>query len=226
MQNTTLLPFTEENAMSLSIYLLRHGETTASATGGYCGRIDPDLTPEGHLMAADFGLAYREHPFKDVYVSPLLRARQTATPFCEAAGKSMKIRDGLAEVAFGEWEGKASAWVKEHYSEDYAKWSSDAGWNSPTGGERGIDVARRALDVLDEIQREHASGDVLVVSHKATIRILICALLGIDIGGYRDRIGIPVASLAVVDFLDHGPRLNRLGDRSHLRPELRSREGT
>ena len=80
--------------------------------------------------------------------------------------------------------------------------------------------------MLDEIQREHASGEVLIVSHKATIRVLLCALLGIDLGGYRDRVGVPVASLSVVEFHAHGPRLTRLGDRSHLRPSLRDRPGT
>ena len=39
--------------MSLIIYFLRHGETTASQTGGYCGTLDPDLTPAGHEMAED-----------------------------------------------------------------------------------------------------------------------------------------------------------------------------
>lgn len=212
--------------MSLNLYLLRHGETTASASGGFCGSIDPDLTPEGHAMAEDFGTAYKAHPFKAAYVSPMQRAIQTATPLCQARGLEMRVRPGLSEVHFGKWEGKSPEWVRQHYPEDYLKWSTDAGWNAPTGGERGIDVARRALDILDEIQREHASGDILLISHKATIRILICAVLGIDIGGYRDRIGISVAALSIIAFNDHGPRLERLGDRSHLRPEFRDRPGT
>ena len=40
--------------MSLIIYFLRHGETTASRTGGYCGTLDPELIPEGYQMAQDF----------------------------------------------------------------------------------------------------------------------------------------------------------------------------
>ena len=40
--------------MSLTLYFLRHGETTASQIGGYCGTLDPDLTPEGYQMAEDF----------------------------------------------------------------------------------------------------------------------------------------------------------------------------
>lgn len=212
--------------MSLTIYLLRHGETDASRDGGYCGRSDPELTPAGLEMAEDFAAAYKEHPWREVYVSPMRRTRATARPLCEAANREMRIRDGLRELDFGLWEGKTPAEVERDHHEDYSRWLADAGWNAPTGGERGIDVARRVLVVLDEIQRDHTNGDVLVVAHKATIRIVLCALLGIDIGGYRDRIGISVASLAVVKFQHNGPMLARLGDRSHLRAALRDRPGT
>jgi probable phosphoglycerate mutase len=208
------------------LYLLRHGETEASFAGGYCGRLDPDLTPAGHQMAEDFARAYRNHPFEAAYVSPLLRTRKTARPWCEAVGAAMNLRDGLRELDFGDWEGKTPDQVNRDHAVDYLRWLADAGWNAPTGGERGIDVARRVLAVVDEIQRAHPSGDVLVVSHKATIRILICALMGIDVGGYRDRIGITVASLAVVEFHDNGPRLAQLGDRSRLHDALRHRPGT
>jgi broad specificity phosphatase PhoE len=212
--------------MTLSLYLLRHGETEASFSGGYCGRLDVELTPIGREMAEDFAAAYRNHPWQGIYVSPMRRTRATAEPLCAASGREMLLRDGLREIDFGAWEGQSPEAVNRDHQADYLRWLSDAGWNAPTGGERGIDVARRALAVLDEIQREHTGGDVLVVSHKATIRILICALLGIDLGGYRDRVGIAVASLAVIEFHDHGPRLARLGDRSHLRESLRNRPGT
>jgi broad specificity phosphatase PhoE len=212
--------------MTLSLYLLRHGETASSATGGYCGITDIDLTPEGYEMANDFAEAFQHHPFKGIYASPLKRTRMTAGPIAERLGILPEFRPGLRETEFGAWEGMSAEDVKRTYPDDYLRWTTDAGWNRPTQGERGIDVARRALDVLDEIQQTHRSGDVLIVSHKATIRILICAVLGIDIGGYRDRIGISVASLSIINFELHGPRLEQLGDRSHLRPELRARTGT
>ena len=212
--------------MTLRLFLLRHGETEASRTGGYCGRTDLDLTEAGRQMAEDFAAAYRDHPWASVYVSPMRRTQATAQPLCASAGLQPLLREGLREIDFGDWEGKSPAEVQQGYSGDYLRWLADSGWNSPTGGERGIDVTLRALAVLDEIQHRHSEGDVLVVSHKATIRILLCALLGIDIGGYRDRIGISTASLAIVEFHRHGPLLTRLGDRSHLRPELRDLPGT
>jgi broad specificity phosphatase PhoE len=89
-----------------------------------------------------------------------------------------------------------------------------------------VQIASRASLVMAEIEEKHASGNVLVVSHKATIRIILCSLLGIDIGRYRDRINLPVASVSIVNFDAHGPLLMRHGDRSHLPPELEARPGT
>ena len=60
--------------MSLIIYFLRHGGTNASQTGGYCGTLDPDLTPEGYQMAEDFADAYKSLPWVAVFSSPLRRA--------------------------------------------------------------------------------------------------------------------------------------------------------
>jgi probable phosphoglycerate mutase len=211
--------------MTLKVYLLRHGETEASQTGGYCGRLDPALTEAGLLMAHDFAEAYARHPFSAVYLSPMRRTRATAEPLCRAAGFEMRERDGLRELDYGSWEGKTPEEVNREFHDDYLRWLADAGWNAPTGGERGIDVGHRAFAVLEEIQRNH-DGDVLVVSHKATIRILLCHLLGIDVGRYRDRVAVSVSSVSVVEFHAHGPLLSRLGDRSHLRESLRDRPGT
>jgi hypothetical protein len=72
--------------------------------------------------------------------------------------------------------------------DEYVRWLADPGWNRPSGGERGLDVARRSSTVLDEIERTLPLGNVLVVSHKATVRIMLCSLLGIDVGRYRDRL--------------------------------------
>lgn len=212
--------------MSLTVYFLRHGETESSRIGGFCGVSDPDLTPEGHQMAEQFAAAYASFPWAAVYSSPLRRSIDTAKPLCDAAGLDMRLRDGLKEINFGKWEGKTPDDVKSEFHDEYVRWMADPGWNRPTGGERGVDVARRSSVVLDEIEREHLEGNVLVVSHKATTRIMICLLLGIDVGRYRDRIDMPVASLSVVEMTEQGPLLKLLGDRSHLNEDLRERPGT
>ncbi|NJP08226.1 MAG: histidine phosphatase family protein [Leptolyngbyaceae cyanobacterium RU_5_1] len=212
--------------MSLRIYLLRHGETEYSRTGGYCGDLDAELTPEGVQMAQAFADTYASVPWQAVYVSPMKRTIATAKPLCDAIGIDMQIRDGLKEIAYGKWEGLTSEYVKQHFADDYIRWLTEPAWNPPTGGETSVQIASRASLVIAEIEEKYQSGNVLVVSHKATIRIILCSLLGIDLGRYRDRINVLAASLSIVKFSEHGPLLEVLGDRYHIPETLRSREGT
>ena len=211
--------------MSLNVYFLRHGETTASRTGGYCGTLNPELTPEGEAMAEDFTAVYKSIPWTAVIVSPMNRTIATAKPLCEAVGITMQLRDGIREIAYGEWEGKLPEEVNQDFHDEYIRWLADPGWNAPTGGEKGIEIARRSSLVLKEIEQLYSTGNILVVSHKATIRIMLCSLLGIDVGRFRDRIGMPVAAVSVVEFGVHGPLVKVMGDRSHLRETLRHRPG-
>ncbi len=211
--------------MSLTLYFIRHGETTFSAKGGYCGALDPELTPEGQQMAEAFAQAYRAHPWTAIFASPMKRTIATAKPICEAVGLEMQLRDGLTEIRYGDWEGLLPEEVNAKYHDAYIRWLSDPGWNSPTGGERGVDIANRAARVIHEIQQLHPEGQVLVVSHKATIRIMICDLMGIDVGRFRDRIAMPVGGVSEVEFQEHGPILKSLADRSYLVDTLRNRPG-
>lgn len=211
---------------SLKLYFLRHGETSYSQTGSFCGGLDPELTPEGYLMSEDFAKAYRDLPWTAVFSSPLQRTHTTAKIFCQPLGLSLQLRDGLREITYGKWEGKTAAEVSHQFHDDYVRWLADPAWNAPTGGEKAIDIARRSSQVLEEIEHTYKTGNVLVVSHKATIRIMLCSLLGIDIGRYRDRIAMPVASLSIVEMSDRGPMIHTIGDRSHLRLSLLQRKGT
>ena len=177
-------------------------------------------------MAAAFAQRYQSMAWQAVYVSPMKRTIATAHHLCDALGLQMEIRDGLKEIQYGEWEGKTAETVKADYPDDYIAWLTEPAWNPPTGGESSVQIASRAALVMAEIEEKYTTGNVLVVSHKATIRIILCSLLGIDLGRYRDRIALPVASVSVVKFDRYGPLLVKHGDRSHLPAELDARPGT
>lgn len=212
--------------MSLKIYFIRHGETTFSQSGGYCGILDPDLTPAGHEMAQAFADAYKSLPWAAVYCSPMRRTIATAKPICDALSMEMQLRDGLKEMHYGRWEGQSNQFVMQNYPTDYVRWLTEPAWNPPTEGETAVQLASRASLVIAEIEQKYLDGNVLVVSHKATIRVLLCSLLGIDLGRYRDRIDMPAASVSVIQFDLHGPLLQKLGDRSYMSAALRDRPGT
>jgi probable phosphoglycerate mutase len=212
--------------MSLTLYLLRHGETLYSQSGGYCGELDVDLTPEGLEMAEAFATAYQSLPWAAIFASPMKRTLETVKPLCSATGLVPILRDGLKEIRYGQWEGKSSEDVRNRYPADYEHWMTEPAWNRPTDGETGIEVANRAAQVVAEIEDHYREGNVLVVSHKATLRLILCNLLGIDLGRYRDRLDVPACSLSVVHFGKYGPMLRQLGDRSHLSPHFRNRVGS
>jgi probable phosphoglycerate mutase len=213
--------------MPLRLHLLRHGQTPSSRDNLFCGAgLDPMLTDDGIAMARAFEHAYRGRPWRAVYSGPLARATATARTIAEPWGMPVAVREGLTEIAYGRWDGLSAEVVDRDFHDDYVRWTADPAWNAPTGGETAVALARRALGVVEEIAREMGDGDVLVVSHKATIRALLCALLGVDVGRFRYRFGCPVGSVSVVAFDAHGPLAESVADRSHLDDRLRSLPGT
>jgi probable phosphoglycerate mutase len=106
--------------------------------------------------------------------------------------------------------------VETQFPEEYAAWEEDPFTYAPLGGESGLSVMARALPVIREIVAQHRDENVVVVSHKATIRLILSSLLGFDPRGYRDRLDQAPACLNVLDFKDTvRVRLMLFNDVSH-----------
>ena len=84
--------------MSLTLYFLRHGETTHSQTGDFCGALDVDLTATGNQMAQAFADTYGDLEWTAVFASPMKRTVATAKPLCQAANVPLQLREGVREV--------------------------------------------------------------------------------------------------------------------------------
>ncbi len=213
--------------MSLTLYFLRHGQTALSREDVFCGSgSDPELTEDGLAMAESFAAAYRSKAWRAIYSSPLRRAVATARPLADALTLGVEERDGLKEIGYGRWERLSKEAVEGQFHDDYISWLADPSWHAPTGGETAVLIARRGMHVVEAIRRRFDDGNVLVVSHKATIRIMLCSLLGIDVGRFRYRMVCPVGSVSIIEFTAHGPLLHVLADRSHLDERQRSLPGT
>jgi probable phosphoglycerate mutase len=210
----------------LELYMIRHGQTDFSRENRFCGAIDPPLNEVGLRMADAFGKAYASMKWTSIFASPRLRARQTANALAHRVNVDVHVEDGLAEIAYGDWEGLRHEDVKAQWPEAYAYWAADTASRGTPGGETAFQVAARAAPIIEKIKTRCNEGRVLLVSHKATIRILTCALLGMDVRLFRDRIAQPVAAVTKFEIKKSGPLLTMLGDMSHLPPELRELEGT
>ncbi|HZK75936.1 MAG TPA: histidine phosphatase family protein [Candidatus Kapabacteria bacterium] len=211
----------------LELYFLRHGQTASSRANSFCGSgTDVPLTPEGIEMARAFAEFYQATEWKALYYSPLMRTRTTAEMIANPRQISMRKAEGLTEIAYGKWEGKTVEEVDREYHDEHISWIADPAWYPPTDGEQATTVAARALGVIQNIRAEFEDGKVLIVSHKATIRIALCSLIGIDVGRYRYRLACPVGSVSVVQFGPHGPLIKKIGGRSHLSEQLKNLPGT
>jgi broad specificity phosphatase PhoE len=211
----------------LELYFLRHGQTASSRENMFCGSgTDIPLTPEGEEMAQAFATFYKDTHWNAIYSSPLERTRVTAEVIAKPLHIRHRIHDGLTEIGYGQWEGKTVEEVDKLYHDEHISWIADPAWYPPTDGESAIAVATRALAVIGKIREEFSDGKVLIVSHKATIRIALCSLIGIDVGRFRYRIACPVGSVSVVRFSEHGPLIEQIGDRAHLSEQLKNLPGT
>jgi broad specificity phosphatase PhoE len=201
--------------MSTRIYLIRHGATELSAEDRFAGEIDVDLSDGGRDQARRLASRLAELPVSAVYASPLSRTRETASILAVPHALPVTTRDGLREISHGRWEGKTRAEVERESPSEYARWEHDPYTYAPPGGETGLAVTARALPALLAIVEENADGHVVIVSHKATIRLLISSLLGFDSRKYRDRLDQSPAALNILDFKHAHARLTLFNDTSH-----------
>jgi broad specificity phosphatase PhoE len=198
------------------ILLIRHGATTLSAEDRFAGATDVPLSDEGRRQAGRLAQRLSDLPIAAVYASPLGRTMDTAGFLAAPHGLEIQRCDGLREISHGHWEQLTRQEVELKFPAEAAAWEEDPFTFAPAGGESGLAVTARALPALIEIVRRHEGSPVIVVSHKATIRLLLSSLLGFDPRRYRDNLDQHPAALNIVDF--KGPvraRLMLFNDTSH-----------
>ena len=157
----------------MRLWLVRHGSTKGNARHAYVGRSsDEALSEEGRAQAAAVGFLPQ---VKRVYVSPLLRARQTAE-LCLPDAVQLVVA-GLEEMDFGAFEGKSAADLQD--DADYRQWVD--GWctgRCPGGEDREAFVARTvsALEHVLASAREAGEQDVVVLAHGGTVMAALSVL--------------------------------------------------
>lgn len=186
--------------MPTRLLFVRHGASELSEVDRYCGRTDSPLSAAGAAQAARTGAYLKAQDIAACYASPLQRARRTAEIVVGSRHLQVQIEPDLREIDHGHWEGLHQDEVKAGFAAEYAAWSADPLTYAPPGGETGLSVLGRALPALRRIAERHAGVNVLVVSHKATIRLCASAILGMDPRRYRDRLSLDAGSLSIVSL--------------------------
>lgn len=198
------------------VFLVRHGATILTAEDRFAGATEVPLSEEGKEQAGRLAVRLGTEDIAAVYASPMGRTVETAQILARSHGLKVETRDGLREISHGRWEQMTRREVEEKFPEETQEWEKDPYTFAPVGGESGLAVTARALPVLIDLVRAHSGQKILVVSHKATIRLMLSSLLGFDPRRYRDNLDQSPAALNIIDFKDPAhARLTLFNDTSH-----------
>jgi broad specificity phosphatase PhoE len=163
-----------------TLFLVRHGRTGWNKEQIFRGTRDVPLDEVGEEEAVLVGERLKGEGITAVFSSPLARARETAKAIARFHSIDVQVMAGLNDLNFGAWEGQSLAEVKKRYPDLYQQWLQAPHRVIFPGGE-GLDaVSTRAMKVVEEICKRHPQDTVVLVSHRVVLKVLICALLGLD----------------------------------------------
>jgi broad specificity phosphatase PhoE len=122
----------------------------------------------------------RQYPISHIYASPLIRAAVTAQIAAKTTNAPITYMDSLKEIHLGPWEGKTFEEIKSAYPKAFDEWEKDPAAKVGTDIESYKEVEIRAFDALMAIVKK-GQDNILIVSHGAWIRALLCKILHIDL---------------------------------------------
>lgn len=152
----------------MKVLLIRHGMTAGNALHRYIGRTDEPLSPQGIQAAQAVG---SNLSVDLVYVTPLLRTRQTASILFPHARQM--VVDGLREMDFGRFEGKSADEMADDQA--YRKWVENACSGQCPDGESRDMLKHRVLAAFEETIAHHSPSAqyAVFVVHGGTIMTLL-----------------------------------------------------
>ncbi|MCL2489228.1 MAG: histidine phosphatase family protein [Propionibacteriaceae bacterium] len=160
------------------LVLWRHGVTDWNEQGIFQGRADIPLNERGQAQVVAAAPELVAMHATAVYVSPLIRARQTAQAYVDIAGGQAVVDDRLTEINVGTWVGESLASVRILDPAAGAEMAAGRDYRRSATGETMTEVGVRVADCLRDIADAREGETVLVVSHGGAIRMGIATVLG------------------------------------------------
>lgn len=159
------------------LHFVRHGLTEGNKAGQYVGRrIDHELSMEGIRELIGLRECYEYPAVGMVYCSPMARCLQTADIVWP--DRQLAVMDSLAEMDFGEFEGKTMAELRD--DPDFITWMEGKSLQAgPRGGETGAEFLGRVVDGVGRIIRDMIENDITdagVVTHGGVIMTAMAGL--------------------------------------------------
>jgi alpha-ribazole phosphatase len=160
------------------LWLLRHPEPEASATGRCYGSLDLELSANGLLQAHATAKVLAREPLNAIYSSPRRRCQQAARILAAGRTCSIETMDALREMDFGAFEGRGFDEIAALYPEIYRQWMEHPTEVRFPDGEDFSEMRARVLAAVEDIRSRHLGERVALVTHGGVVRIILAEALG------------------------------------------------
>lgn len=163
------------------IIFVRHGETDWNVTHRYQGQTDIPLNDKGKHQAELVAKRLASEEIAAVYASDLTRAIYTAKAIAKKHQLDVIPMAEFREISFGEWEGSSFSSLDIGARGQIDKIFTDPANIEVPGGENFQQVQARAVRGIEKLIAKHPDETVVVVSHGAAIRTILCHALGMSL---------------------------------------------
>lgn len=201
--------------MATRILLVRHGETTWNQQSRLQGQVETLLSARGEQQAARLGERLAKEEIDAVYASDLERAWRTAKIVVASRELAVQRSPVWRELSFGDWEGLTYDDVVRRDPELAERRLADPAHVAPPGGENLNDLAQRIMPAAERLRDAHEGQTALLVTHGGPLRVLACALLGLDLNRAW-RFETTNCGLSSVRWYDWAPVIELWNDTLHL----------
>jgi ribonuclease H / adenosylcobalamin/alpha-ribazole phosphatase len=201
-----LVGWSKDLGTPTTLILVRHGETAHTAEKKFSGRggTDPGLNADGQAQVravADW-LAPLADEIDAMVSSPLRRTRETAEIIAARLDKKFDVEDGLAEAAFGTWDGLSFLEVQQQFPDDLDAWLGSLDI-APGGGDSFTEMDTRVRRTRDRLLTAYPGKAVLAVTHVTPIKLMVKLALGAPLDAVY-RMELAPASVTVISWFEDG----------------------
>lgn len=199
------------------LLLVRHGKTKLHQTDRFWGSTDVPLSDEGIRQVEQISERLAREKISAVYTSTLSRARLTGEIIAARHQLTVSTIEELCECNFGFIEGLTFKEIRRKYPDLAEELNTGRAVAFP-GGENIADLDSRVRQFLTQLEDIKPKETIVIAAHGGPLRLLICYLLGIDVGHWL-QFHIDHASLSIVETSPNMSVLNLLNDVSHLKTQ-------
>lgn len=203
------------DAMTTTLIIIRHGETTWNREGRIQGHLDSPLTAEGIAHAITCAERLHAEAIDHIIASDLQRAKHTASILNQAMALPIQYDQALRERCFGGAEGKTYAELELLHPELFSRTKPADPDFSLDGAESRQQFHERVTVALEKLADQNVGKRILVVTHGGVLGVIYRWLNGLPINSII-QVEIPNVAYNRVTITGGNWKLEAWADSAHL----------